>query len=104
MGLAGAVAMAAGGAGAEEAPPMKLTLGTPAFREVLERTNPAFEAWPDVRVKLATPREGVLSVLDEEPRVRGVEFRLPASVFWMGVEWPGGSEDSRATFSIQAGF
>lgn len=81
-----------------------LSLGTPAMRATMERWNPAFERWPDLRLKLERPEELSLEASELEPRVRSIEIRLPASIFWVGYEWPSNGEDSRATFSIQRGF
>jgi hypothetical protein len=84
-----------------------LTLGTPALRAGMERLR---LSWlypvqaPDVRLKIERPTLAEMSTLDAEPRVRGVEFRLPLTEVWMGYETPEEGEDPRATLSIQRGF
>jgi hypothetical protein len=103
-------ALAAGAAARAQAPAEAgaglrlLSLGTPALRDTMERWNPGFGRWPDLRLKLERPEELSLEPSDLEPRVRSIEFRLPASIFWVGYEWPSNGEDSRATFTIQRGF
>jgi hypothetical protein len=99
--LAGLAGWAAAGAGEEG---VRLTLGTESFRGSLEEAAPAFERWPDVRLKLEAPAEVSLSVLEQDPRVRGIEIRLPMSWFWMGYEWAAEGDEPRATFSIQREF
>lgn len=108
----GAVLLAAGtgaaqtGAAAAESAPL-LTLGTPALRAGMERLSLAWlypERAPDVRLKIERPTFAELSTLDADPRVRGVEFRLPLTGVWMGYETPAEGEDPRATLSIQRGF
>ena len=59
---------------------------------------------PDVRLKIERPTLAELSTWDADPRVRGVEFRLPLTGVWMGYETPVEGEDPRATLSIQRGF
>lgn len=74
--MAGVMAGTAAGEGEEG---VRLTLGTESIRAPLEQAAPAFERWPDVRLKLEASPKVPLSVLDPEPRVRGIEVRLPTS-------------------------
>mgnify|MGYP006920741236 FL=1 len=83
---------------------VRLTLGTESIRAPLEQAAPAFGRWPDVRLKLEASPEVPLSVLDPEPRVRGIEIRLLTSWLWMGYQWETEGDEPRATFSIQRGF
>lgn len=83
---------------------LSLTLGTTAFRDAFEKRNPALARWPDVRLRFDRPEEISWSLFEEEPRIRGIEFRLPMSFFWLGYEKPSEGEDPRATFSIQRPF
>ena len=107
----GAALLAAAGArGADPdpaAPAPLLTLGTPALRAGMERLSLAwlFPAQaPDVRLKIERPTLAELSTWEADPRVRGVEFRLPQTGIWMGYETPENGEEPRATLSIQQGF
>lgn len=81
-----------------------LTLGTAVFRDGIERWSPGFERWPDVRLKVDRPAEWSWDLLEDEIRVRGIEIRLPASLFWFGYEWTNGEEEPRATFTLQHRF
>lgn len=99
--MAGVMAGTAAGEGEEG---VRLTLGTESIRAPLEQAAPAFERWPDVRLKLEASPKVPLSVLDPEPRVRGIEVRLPTSWLWMGYQWEAEGDEPRATFSIQRGF
>ena len=84
-----------------------LTLGTPALRSSLERLSLAWlypSQIPDVRLKVDRPTMEQLSTLEADPRLRGVEFRLPMEGFWVGYETLAEDEIPRATFSIQRGF
>lgn len=105
----GALVLAAAALAAEPAaaPPPLLTLSTPALRAGMERLHLAWlypEHVPDVRLKIERPTLAELSTWDADPRVRGVEFRLPLTGIWMGYEAPVEGEDPRATLSIQRGF
>lgn len=62
------------------------------------------EGVPDVRLKLRRPTWRRLSSLDPDLQIQGLEFRLPLSAVWVGVEETPESEDRRATFSIRRGF
>lgn len=63
------------------------------------------EQAPDVRLKIERPTLGEISAWEADPRVRGVEFRLPQTGVWMGYETPEAEGDlPRATLSIQRGF
>lgn len=109
-GAAVLVAAAARGtdpAPAASAPAPLLTLSTPALRAGMERLSLAWlypEQAPDVRLKIERPTLAELSTWDADPRVRGVEFRLPQTGIWMGYETSMEGEDPRATLSIQRGF
>lgn len=108
-GLLGAARPGAGqpAPAAAEPPAPLLTLGTSALRARMERLRLTWlypEQMPDVRLKIERPTLTDLSTLDADPRVRGVEFRLPLTEIWMGYETPVAGEDPRATLSIQRGF
>ena len=102
-------AAAAGAAepAAAPSPAPLLTLSTPAMRAGMERLS---LAWlfpvqaPDLRLKIERPTLAELSTWEADPRVRGVEFRLPQTGIWMGYETPENGEEPRATLSIQQGF
>ena len=85
-----------------------LTLSTPALRAGMERLSLSWlypEQVPDVRLKIARPTFAEISAWEADPRVRGVEFRLPQTGIWMGYETPEAEGDlPRATLSIQRGF
>ena len=105
----GAMLFAAAALAAEPAaaPTPLLTLSTPALRAGMERLSLAwlFPAQaPDVRLKIERPTLAELSTWEADPRVRGVEFRLPQTGIWMGYEAPVEGELPRATLSIQRGF
>ena len=89
------------------APAPLLTLSTPALRAGMERLSLAWlypAQVPDLRLKLERPTLAELSTWDADPRVRGVEFRLPQTGIWMGYETPAEGDLPRATLSIQRGF
>ena len=89
------------------APTPLLTLSTPALRAGMERLSLAWlvpAQAPDVRLKIARPTFAELSTWEADPRVRGVEFRLPQTGIWMGYETPAEGDLPRATLSIQRGF
>ncbi len=90
-----------------EAPAPLLTLGTPALRASLDRLSLSWlvpAQIPDVRLKVDRPTMEQLSTMEADPRLRGVEFRLPLEGFWVGYETQAEGELPRATFSIQRGF
>ncbi|HRT04351.1 MAG TPA: hypothetical protein P5204_01500 [Kiritimatiellia bacterium] len=89
------------------APAPLLTLSTPALRAGMERLSLAWlypAQAPDLRLKIDRPTLAELSTWDADPRVRGVEFRLPQTGIWMGYETPAEGDLPRATLSIQRGF
>lgn len=105
----GALVLAAAALATEPAaaPPPLLTLSTPALRAGMERLSLAWlypAQAPDMRLKIERPTLAELSTWDADPRVRGVEFRLPQTGIWMGYETPDEGADPRATLSIQRGF
>lgn len=105
--LAAAAARGSDPAPAAASPAPLLTLSTPALRAGMERLSLAWlypAQVPDVRLKIERPTLAELSTWDADPRVRGVEFRLPLTGVWMGYETPVEGEDPRATLSIQRGF
>lgn len=93
---------------APAAPTPLLTLSTPALRAGMDRLRLSWlypEQAPDVRLKIERPTLGEISAWEADPRVRGVEFRLPQTGVWMGYETPEAEGDlPRATLSIQRGF
>ncbi|MGD9613275.1 MAG: hypothetical protein AB7V22_10305 [Kiritimatiellia bacterium] len=111
LGGAGLLAAAEPGAAqmapAADPPAPLLTLNSTALRAGMDRLRLSWlypEQAPDVRLKIERPTLADLSTLDADPRVRGVEFRLPLTEIWMGYETPVEGEDPRATLSIQRGF
>ena len=103
----GALLLAAAAPASEPTAAPLLTLSTPALRAGMERLSLAWlypAQAPDVRLKIERPTLAELSTWDADPRVRGVEFRLPQTGIWMGYETPLEGEDPRATLSIQRGF
>lgn len=105
--LAAAAARGSDPAPAAASPAPLLTLSTPALRAGMERLSLAWlypAQVPDVRLKIERPTLAELSTWEADPRVRGVEFRLPQTGIWMGYETPDEGTDPRATLSIQRGF
>lgn len=111
--LAAMLLAAAGGAAAQEAAPAAarpplLTLSSPLLRASMDRVNLAWlmpEQMPDFRLKVERPAAAeMLSPMEMDMRLRGIEVRLPMSGLWLGYEPPVEGNEPRATISIQRGF
>lgn len=92
---------------APEASVPLLSLGSPLLRSTMDRMKLSWlfpEKLPDFRLKVDRPDWETLTTMGTENRVRGVEVRLPIEGVWVGYETPTGSQEPRATFSIQRGF
>ena len=108
-----AMLLAAAGAAAQEvasgpARPPLLTLSSPLLRASMDRVNLAWlmpERLPDIRLKVERPAAAeMLSPMEMDMRLRGIEVRLPMSGLWLGYEPPVEGNEPRATISIQRGF
>ena len=110
--LAAMLLAAAGAAAQEVAPgparPPLLTLSSPLLRASMDRVNLAWlmpERLPDFRLKVERPAAAeMLSPMEMDMRLRGIEVRLPMSGLWLGYEPPVEGIEPRATISIQRGF
>ena len=110
--LAAMLLAAAGAAAQEVAPgparPPLLTLSSPLLRASMDRVNLAWlmpERLPDFRLKVERPAAAeMLSPMEMDMRLRGIEVRLPVSGLWLGYEPPVEGIEPRATISIQRGF